>query len=399
MLPSRLMRGRVFHVIAAPLLTGALATGALAQPGGLGRGIVEIARVHGLEPALVAAIISVESDFNPRAVSRRGARGMMQLMPATARELGVGNIDDPWENIEGGARYVREKLDRFGGDLRLALAAYNAGEGAVRQFGGVPPYPETIGFVSEVIARYQALKSRGLPAPGPPDSTARLAEPPSREERARPAVAPREADGKPPIILEVEDVGPPAKAMASLREGARLQREGRTDAATEHYRRAQALAPASPEPRNQLGLLYLRTGRLEDAQQEFEAAVRAAPGTPTFLNNLGLVLYMRGEFRRALAILRRAWDGDPTRVEGGVNVALVLRHLGRREEAREFLTRVLMIRDRLPEGHLNLASLAEEDGDRATALRHYRRYLELTDGEGAGLGDEVRARMATLATP
>ena len=382
---------RVPHVIAAAVLTGALATVALAQqPGGLGRGIVEIARVHGLEPALVAAIISVESDFNPRAVSRRGARGMMQLMPATARELGVGNIEDPWENIEGGARYFREKLDRLGGDLRLALAAYNAGEGAVRQFGGVPPYPETIGFVSEVLARYQALKARGLPSPAPPDAQARLPEAP---------VAPPQKDERPTIILEVEDVGPPAKAVAHLREGTRLQREGQTDAAMEHYRHAQVLAPASPEPRNQLGLLYLRAGRLEEAQLEFEAAVRAAPGTPTFLNNLGLVLYMRGEFRRALAILRKAWEGDPTRVESGVNVALVLRHLGRRAEAREVLTRVLLARDGLPEGHLNLASLAEEDGDRATALRHYRRYLELTDGEGAGLGDEVRARMATLATP
>jgi len=383
-------------VFAAALLAGVLASGALAQPRGLGRGIAEIAGVHGLEPALVAAIISVESDFNPRAVSRRGARGMMQLMPTTARELGVGNIDDPWENIEGGARYFRDKLDRFGGDVRLALAAYNAGEGAVRQHGGVPPYPETIGFVSEVIARYQALKARGLPSLGPPDSAARAPEAPPRVVKA--AVAPREADAKPPIVLEVEEVTPPAKAIAHLREGARLQREGRTDAAMEHYRSAQALAPASPEPRNQLGLLHLRAGRLEEAQTEFEAAVRIAPGTPTFLNNLGLVLYMRGEFRQALAVLRRAWEGDPTRVESGVNVALVLRHLGRREEARGVLTRVLLIRDRLPEGHLNLASLAEEDGDRATALRHYRRYLELTDGEGA-LHEAVRARLAALATP
>lgn len=390
---------RRLSVIAAAVLTSVLASGAGAQPGGLGRGIAEIARANGLEPALVAAIISVESDFNARAVSRRGARGMMQLMPATARELGVGNIDDPWENIEGGARYFREKLARFGGDLRLALAAYNAGEGAVRQFGGVPPYPETIGFVSEVIARYHALRARELPSLAESEPPARLPEPPVREAVGKPAVPPPAAHGKPAIVVEVEEVGPSAKAVGHLREGARLAREGRSEAAMEQYRRAQVLAPASPEPRNQLGLLYLRAGRLEDAQTEFEAAVRAAPGTPMFLNNLGLVLYMRGEFRSALAMLRRAWEGDRTRVESGVNVALVLRHLGRRDEAREVLTRVLLTRDRLPEGHLNLASLAEEDGDRATALRHYRRYLELTDGEGASLADEVRARMTALTTP
>lgn len=120
-------------VLAAAFLAPLVAAVATAQPVGYGPGIVEIARAYELDPALVAAIISVESDFNPRAVSRRGARGLMQLMPATAHELGVANIEDPWENIEGGARYFREKLDRFNGDLPLALAAYNAGEAPVRR--------------------------------------------------------------------------------------------------------------------------------------------------------------------------------------------------------------------------------------------------------------------------
>ena len=144
---------RIFSSIVAATLVLLPAAPGLAQTGGLGRGIVEIARVYDLDPAIVAAIISVESDFNPRAVSRKGARGLMQLMPATAEALGVVNIHDPWENIEGGARYFREKLDRFGGDFRLALAAYNAGEAPVRQHGGIPPYPETVGFVNEVLAR------------------------------------------------------------------------------------------------------------------------------------------------------------------------------------------------------------------------------------------------------
>lgn len=388
------MTKRLPAALAAALLLALPLGPGFAQPGPFGRGIVEIARVYELEPALVAAIISVESDFNPRAVSRKGARGMMQLMPATARDLGVGNIDDPWDNIEGGARYFREKLDRFGGDLRLALAAYNAGEASVRQHGGVPPYPETVGFVSEVLARYQALKARGLPGGGSPELPASVPTVPPPPEP--PAPPDRSAQTAPAIVLEVEDVGPSAKAVAQLRAGARLAREGQLAKAAEHYRSAQALAPASPEPHNLLGLVYLKLGRLAEAQEAFEAALRMAPSTPSFLNNLGLVLHMRGDFRRAVGVLRRAWEGEPPRVESGVNLALVLRHLGRREEARSVLTRVLAIRERLPEGHLNLASLLDEDGDRASAVLHYRRFLDLTDGEASSVRDDVRSRVAAL---
>jgi Flp pilus assembly protein TadD len=377
-----------------------------AERGGYGPGIVEIARVHDLEPALVAAVISVESNFNPQAVSRKGARGMMQLMPSTARDLGVGDIHDPWENIEGGARFIREKLDRFGGDLRLALAAYNAGEAAVRRYGGIPPYPETIGFVDEVLARFHALKARGLPratAEIRPGSESR----PGAESRVRPAEARPPGDvrptalkssapSEPAIVLEVEDVGPSAQALARLREGARLVREGHLGQAAEHYRSAQTLAPRSPEPRSHLGLLYVKAGRLDDAQSEFEAALRLAPDTPSFLNNLGLVLHMKGEFRAALQIFRRVWDGDRSRVESGVNLALVLRHLGRRDEARAVLGRALQVREALPEGHLSLATLLEEDGDHRAAVFHYGRYLDLTEGQASRLRDDVRERLATL---
>jgi Flp pilus assembly protein TadD len=368
---------------------------ALAQTVGYGRGIVEIARVYDLEPALIAAIISVESDFNPRAVSRKGARGLMQLMPATAEELGVANIDDPWQNIEGGARYFREKLDRFNGDLRLALAAYNAGEAAVRQHGGIPPYPETQGFVTEVLARYQALKASGLPRldSGQTSSGARDAPPPSAPPPAR------IPETKPAIVLEVEEVGPPARALAHLREGARFERRGQVGKAIEHYRWALALDPALSEARNRLGLLFLGLGRLEDAQAEFESALQTVPDNVRVLNNLGLVLHMRGEFHRALEVLRSAWEREPSRVESGVNLALVLKRLGRRQEARAALVRVLGMRDRLPEGHLNLAGLLEEEGDRAGAIRHYRRFLELTEGQPSPLGAEVRERMTALGRP
>jgi soluble lytic murein transglycosylase len=109
------------------------------------------AQRYGLSEPLVAAVIAVESGFNPRAVSAKGARGLMQLMPATARQLGVRNVFDPAENIDGGVRHLRGLMERFEHNLPLALAAYNAGEGAVAQYGGVPPYQETRQYVTRVL--------------------------------------------------------------------------------------------------------------------------------------------------------------------------------------------------------------------------------------------------------
>ena len=106
----------------------------------------------GLSPALLEAVAWRESRFNPAAVSPKGALGTMQLMPATARELGV-DPDDPEQNIAGGGLYLRRMLHRYGGDLRLALAAYNAGPGAVDRHGGVPPYPETRAYVAAILGR------------------------------------------------------------------------------------------------------------------------------------------------------------------------------------------------------------------------------------------------------
>lgn len=112
--------------------------------------IRQAAERHGVDVRLLEAVIRVESNFEHRARSHKGAMGLMQLMPATARQYAVADPYDPADNIDAGARHLRSLLDRF--DLRLALAAYNAGEGAIRRHGGVPPYPETRAYVARILA-------------------------------------------------------------------------------------------------------------------------------------------------------------------------------------------------------------------------------------------------------
>jgi soluble lytic murein transglycosylase-like protein len=121
--------------------------------------IVESSRRNRLDPVLIYAQMHQESSFKKRAVSNKGARGLMQLMPPTAARFGVRDIFDPRQNIEGGARYMRFLLDMFRGDRRLALAAYNAGEGAVLKYGRrVPPYRETQEYVRRITKRYQLMR-------------------------------------------------------------------------------------------------------------------------------------------------------------------------------------------------------------------------------------------------
>jgi len=122
--------------------------------------VEQSARRHGLDPALVLAVVSVESGFRPAAVSPKGAQGLMQLMPRTAASLGVEDAFDPEQNVDAGVRHLETLVRLYGGDLTRALAAYNAGQGAVARHGGVPPYRETRAYVRRVLERYRAKKAK-----------------------------------------------------------------------------------------------------------------------------------------------------------------------------------------------------------------------------------------------
>jgi len=116
------------------------------------------AQKYGIDPAVLKGLIKQESGFNPNAGSSAGAQGLTQLMPGTAASLGVTNVHDPAQSIDGGAHYLKMQLDRFGGDYSKALAAYNAGPGAVQRYGGVPPYAETQNYVKNVLAFAQQYR-------------------------------------------------------------------------------------------------------------------------------------------------------------------------------------------------------------------------------------------------
>jgi hypothetical protein len=122
--------------------------------------ILQAANRYQVDPAIVKAIIMAESSYNPKAVSKKGAKGLMQLMPRTAREMGVEDIFDPEHNINGGVRYYKKLLKQLKGDIKLALAAYNAGLKTVREHNGVPPYKATRHYIKKVFEYYQHYKSQ-----------------------------------------------------------------------------------------------------------------------------------------------------------------------------------------------------------------------------------------------
>jgi soluble lytic murein transglycosylase-like protein len=153
-----------FSAQLASALSPTTATGVTGAPGAPGATpyaaeISAAAARNGVDPNVLTGLIRAESNFDPNAGSPAGAQGLTQLMPGTAAGLGVSNPLDPVQSIEGGARYLRQQLDHFGGDVTKALAAYNAGPGAVERFGGVPPYEETQNYVRRVLGYAQGTIS------------------------------------------------------------------------------------------------------------------------------------------------------------------------------------------------------------------------------------------------
>jgi soluble lytic murein transglycosylase-like protein len=157
--------GTLATAAGASLATVPTGTGASLAGVPYGDEITAAAQRHGVDPALLAGLVRAESNFNAAAVSPAGAQGLTQLMPGTAAGLGVTDASDPLQALEGGAKYLRQQLDAFGGDPTLALAAYNAGPGNVQKYGGVPPFAETQAYVGKVQAFAAAY--RGTPAAQP----------------------------------------------------------------------------------------------------------------------------------------------------------------------------------------------------------------------------------------
>lgn len=166
---DRPMKGGGYHLLWRSGPTQRRASGSRIDTASLKRNrlrytplIEQIARKVRLKPALLHAVVQAESAYDPRARSRTGARGLMQLMPGTAKRYGVYDSWDPKSNLAGGATYLRDLLAMFKNDLKLALAAYNAGENAVKKYGNkIPPYPETQAYVTRVLAFYREHEAAG----------------------------------------------------------------------------------------------------------------------------------------------------------------------------------------------------------------------------------------------
>ena len=174
----------------APVIPGGTDVLAMDMPVPLKTLVDTIAQTHGVDPALVRAVMKTESNFNRWAVSKKGALGLMQLIPETGRRFGVQDFFDPQQNVDGGVRYLRFLLEKFNGNLDLSLAAYNAGENLVGKLGRIPPIPETANYVRRVRAIYKTKAAPVVPAPAIASTTPSQSvkdEPPqifrSRDER------------------------------------------------------------------------------------------------------------------------------------------------------------------------------------------------------------------------
>jgi soluble lytic murein transglycosylase-like protein len=167
--PKAVAEQRIAESVVPPHVVGADAPAPAAQPAdypaGIDAAVERIAAEHSLPAQLIHSVIKVESNYNPHAVSSKGALGLMQLIPSTARRFGVSDAFNPIQNIQGGAKYLRYLLDLFDNSYPLALAAYNAGEGAVVQYGGIPPFAETQNYVVLVRKAWEQAKKAAAAKP------------------------------------------------------------------------------------------------------------------------------------------------------------------------------------------------------------------------------------------
>ncbi len=229
--------------------------------------IHEAAVAAGLDPGLVRAVIKVESDFNPRCLSRAGAMGLMQLMPGTAREVGCADPWDPRQNVFGGAAYLRRMFDRFGGDPDLALAAYNAGPGRVERAGrAIPDIRETRNYVRKVKHYYGRF----------------------RAEAPRPAT-------------RVQDL---------RRQAVAAYRRGKTQRAAELFRAVCREDPGDASAHYNLGFLYSKEGYYQKAIRMYRAALALDPYMSAAYYNLAVTLERRGDLAEAVRVWRDYIDHE-----------------------------------------------------------------------------------------
>ena len=285
---------------------------------------------------LVKAVIAVESEFDQWAVSSKGAQGLMQLMPFTARRFGVIDAFDARQNIFGGVQYLRFLLDLFSGDVSLALAGYNAGENAVARYRGVPPYRETRNYVQKIMG---LLSGRhGLPARVLPARRSSPSSPPFPSPRPRPKpvpVRPRiyykwtdddggaprgphpargrrglHDDPRPRLMRETIPRGPFDQGLflAHFNKGKELYDTKRLDEAERELEEAYLLRPRDPKVLNLLGLVYFKQEKFEKAEEVYRKLVAESPEAHTLYYNLGLIYFKLNRLEDAESAFLKALE-------------------------------------------------------------------------------------------
>ncbi len=240
--------------------------------------INEAANREGIDPYLIKAVIKVESDFDPGVVSSKGAVGLMQLIPGTAALVGCRNSYDPRDNIFGGARYLRQMLDRFGGRIDHALAGYNAGPGKVDQYGGIPPYRETQNYVKKCKYYYQAFRNDGSLVP----TTTTVI---------------RKVAAKIPTR--------PTDLSRRLAAAYTLFQEGNIPSATRAYQDLLAIYPRNTAALYNLACLLDQDHRYEEAIETYQKALVEDPFMDKALYNLAIINEKLGQHQQAIHCWRR----------------------------------------------------------------------------------------------